>query len=581
MSFPYDFRRISTKQQLLTFLSIEEWMFDKVCAFDPAASRTSRSESQKILLEIPAFIRHEIAKKNPKRGKREIWEPLGPYSEVYKSLARRIGVFFRAALDPFPHPNCFGYVKGRNIRENASVHIGHRNLLHIDIKDFFPSITIDRVHKLLVSVGINEHIARLLSQFLTIEGRLPLGLHPSPTIANAICLELDKALTELASSHSATFSRYADDIAFSGNGDLPTMSSVEGRLAEFGFQVAEDKTRVSKAGQAHFVTGLSISDNNAPHVPKAKKRRLRQELYYAQKFGISDHIQKIASSKQIDVQREINRIDGTVKYVAFHEPKIASRLRSSLAVIQFRDKTRASFSPKNQDRLGFTLFFDESEFTWNGEKMLALGVAASQHWTEITSIATPVLQDFLASPWADGDREKIKKNGLHFADATEDLRGEVVAIMQKLPFLGYVAFARYNAPDQYESVYLNLLNALIRRRLMAAESRHASLIFEKNNKVSKDSICDVIDNAYADLKKENNRRPKTYFVGFADKGEFCLFMPDFLLGVLRRFLALEREPDKAPRPRPLLMFERLRDKYKLIVDIDKKVEYSRRNPILP
>lgn len=63
--------------------------------------------------------------------------------------------------------------------------------------------------------------------------------------------------------------------------------------------------------------------------------------------------------------------------------------------------------------------------------------------------------------------------GLHYADATEDLRLSYVKRLRGLPCEGYVVMTRLTSPDHYEATYLRLLGAVIRRRLMAAESRFA------------------------------------------------------------------------------------------------------------
>src|SRR6185437_13521871 len=106
--------------------------------------------------------------------------------------------FFKKAIGGYPHPNAFGYVIGRNIRENAWQHRGRRYLLKVDIKNFFPSIGKERIADFLTSLNVVGDVANMLANFLTIDGKLPLGLSPSPIIANAICVDLDKDLEVLA-----------------------------------------------------------------------------------------------------------------------------------------------------------------------------------------------------------------------------------------------------------------------------------------------------------------------------------------------------------------------------------------------
>ena len=99
-----------------------------------------------------------------------------------------------------------------------------------------------------------------------------------------------------------TYSRYADDMAFSSAMALPTRFEVASALAAEGFRLSESKFRKTVRGQAHYVTGLSISES-VPHAPRALKRRLRQELYYSTKFGIAEHLERVRAP---DLQTGVN-----------------------------------------------------------------------------------------------------------------------------------------------------------------------------------------------------------------------------------------------------------------------------------
>ena len=582
MSFKYDLTQLKTREQLINFIGLSEVFFDDVLAFNPCACVSEcMSGDDASVLAIPVFFQHKIPKKNRQRGYRIVWEP-AYLKSYYKALSRRLDNFFRCKLHKYPHPRAFGYIGGRNIRENARDHCGHRNLISIDLKEFFPSITAIRVSKLFQATGINTQVADLLSRFITIEGTLPLGLPTSPTIVNAVCLPLDVDLDELANKYNATFSRYADDISFSSDGALPSLDELTISVHSHGFEIAESKTRKSKLGQAHFVTGLSISDSAQPHVPRMKKRRLRQELYYAKKFGLSDHFHHLGIDDEEIVQHEINRLDGLVKFTAYHEPQISTVLKVGWAEILQKDGSSPSFKPKNQSDAPFCIFVDEAEFSLdNSGHALALGMAVSQHQDRVNKGTEDVLEATLSDIWAAGDRSSIQKRGIHFSDATQDIRLAYVEMMRTLPFEGYVAFARLPNSNMYELTYLRLLNAMIKRRLMAAESQFARLVFEQNAKVRQELIREVVTNAHKSLKKSNNRRPERFAVDFVGKPNLGMSVPDFLLGVLGKYLSSTLQDEGVPMARDVLLFERIRDKYRLILDVDNRIEYSRRNPILP
>jgi RNA-directed DNA polymerase len=484
-------------------------------------------------------------------------------------------------LDGFPHARTFGYVGGRNIRENARGHCGNKHLVSIDLKDFFPSIKAPRIAALLKETGVEPAVADLLSRFVTIEGQLPLGLPTSPTIANAICLPIDKELEALAQKHAATFSRYSDDISFSSNGALPSQNDIAACVERHGFEISVSKTRVSILGQAHYVTGLSVTDPAHPHIPRKKKHRLRQELYYAEKHGLNDHLHHLGIQDHY-VQRYVNRLDGLVKFTAHHEPRLSAHLKTAWTKVLQTSGHSPSFKPKKQHQIPFFIFIDEAEYVRpDGNRVLALAMSASQHQDRVNRGTQEVLNTTLSDIWAAGDRDAIAKRGVHFSDVTEDVRLTYIERMRFLPFEGYVAMALLPTASAYEATYLRLLNAMVKRRLMASESRFAFFRFEQNSKVRQGVVRKVVLDAYISLKNSNNRHPEDCNVEFVEKPNLGLSAPDFLLGVLGKYLVSGPEQEGKPPQRNKLLFERIHDKYRLILDIDDWVEYSRRRPIQP
>ncbi|MDP9808102.1 hypothetical protein J2W42_000940 [Rhizobium tibeticum] len=580
MSFAYDFTRVTTRDALLAALSIEEALFEYVLEFEPPPpgrleSPTPKSEITTI--SIPAFFRHDIPKRNSRRGHRTVWEPT-LVKDQYKALGRRLDDFFRHKLAGYPHECSFGYRPGRNIRENAAAHRGKTHLLSLDLQDFFPSISRSRVAELFESLGVKSEIAALLARFVTISDGLAMGLPTSPVISNAVALALDKALEQVAQRTDSVYTRYSDDISFSSDGVLPDLAEIARIISDNGFKVAEDKTHQSVRGQAHFVTGLSISDPNQPHVPRAKKRNLRQELYYAQKFGLTNHLVRQGLNDLSLTQQEVNRLDGMIKFVSHHEPKLSPVIKKQWQEILTAAEMRPSFEPRGMERAPFVLVIDEAEFSRNGRCYLALCIVATQHINKVIEETKRVLSDALSDLWGDGNRDALLARGLHFTDATKDLQLTYIKELATMPIEAYVAFCEYNGSQNYEATYLRLLSAMMPRRLMAAESQFAGILVEQNSKVSRAAITKCIGDAMAELKRTNNRRPKDMVVKFLAKPNPLLSPPDFLLGVLGQYL---RSKPASPEPRERLSFERLRDKYRLILDLDSQTEYSRRRPISP
>lgn len=191
-----------------------------------------------------------------------------------------------------------GFKKKNSIVDNAKRHINQKCVVNIDIADFFPSIKFDTIFKIFYYYGYTKEISFILAQLCTYENELPQGSPASPCISNITCLRLDKRLLGLARSYNANYSRYADDITFSGNPGIEnSLRIVEQILDDEGFTLNHKKTRLAYTHQRQEVTGLIVNDGKV-RVSKRYKRSLMQEIYYCRKFGVDSHLSHIESIKK-------------------------------------------------------------------------------------------------------------------------------------------------------------------------------------------------------------------------------------------------------------------------------------------
>ena len=266
--FSIDFSIPESASDLASYIGIESDLFNEVV--------NSNDRKQFYTLhQIPKRGRHRVGKF------RDVWEVKNfSLAEAHKAIARRFELFARVSDSRFPHKAAFGYVRHRGTRDNAEIHCGAPLLLRADIRNFFPSITIERLKARFLELKMHPATAEALAKFVTIDDRLALGLNASPMLANLICVNLDTKIQKLAQAYGCKYTRYADDISISAKRALPSRKEIEKVIEDEGFQINEEKFRYTKIGQAHYVTGLSISDVAGPHVPRRMKHRLRQELYY-------------------------------------------------------------------------------------------------------------------------------------------------------------------------------------------------------------------------------------------------------------------------------------------------------------
>jgi retron-type reverse transcriptase len=259
-----------------------------------------------------------------------------------KLAAAQRWVFERVLMKLAPEPEAHGFVSGRSIMSNAAPHVGRAVVINLDLKDFFPSITFRRVKGLFRAVGYSEHAATLLGLLCTepprveaeLDGKsyyvalgeriLPQGASTSPAITNALCRRLDRRLAGLAKRHGFSYTRYADDLTFSGQkasaaGRL--LKSVRGILADEGFVEHPSKTKVMRRARRQEVTGLVV--NAKPAVDRREVRKLRAILHNAEKHGLK--------SQNRDNHPDFRaHLIGRVGFVAMVDPERAAPLKAAL-----------------------------------------------------------------------------------------------------------------------------------------------------------------------------------------------------------------------------------------------------------
>ncbi len=186
----------------------------------------------------------------------------------------------------------FAFIKSRSIVVNAEKHINKNFVLNLDLKDFFGSIKFDRVFRVFYYLGYTKKVSYMLSKLVTKDGALPQGAPTSPYLSNIICLKLDKRLSGLAKKYGLSYSRYADDITFSGfQNPEEYLTVIYSIIKEEKFIINFKKTRIQSQYYRQEVTGLVV--NKKLRVDISYKRYLRQQIYYISKFGIDNHLEKI------------------------------------------------------------------------------------------------------------------------------------------------------------------------------------------------------------------------------------------------------------------------------------------------
>ena len=215
----------------------------------------------------------------------------------------------------------YGFRAGYSIKSNAIIHAKHNYAICLDIKDFFPSIKIDRVVSMFSDAGYSSSASKRLAQLCCYDGELPQGAPTSPQITNILCRDMDIQLNLIAQQFNAIYSRYADDITFSANDYInDALPIIKKTIQSFGFQINNSKTTIYSKGQPKFITGLVVQ-NGTVRVPKRFKRELKKEVHYCQKFGVTNHLINSGAKKFINYREHLY---GKAYYIFMVEPEVGT-----------------------------------------------------------------------------------------------------------------------------------------------------------------------------------------------------------------------------------------------------------------
>lgn len=188
-----------------------------------------------------------------------------------------------------PSDRAMAFRKGKNFghKQNAYYHADTLYGLAIDLKDFFPSITANKVYTIFSSLGYNEFASTILTNLCTLEGKLPQGSSCSPAISNIICITLDKRLIGLCEKRGIRYSRYADDMYFSCDDKILLLKNLP-----IITKIIEDEEFILNKKKLHFhtpsnkkqITGITVSPTNIENyvelkAPRKLKQKIRAEIF--------------------------------------------------------------------------------------------------------------------------------------------------------------------------------------------------------------------------------------------------------------------------------------------------------------
>lgn len=202
--------------------------------------------------------------------------------------------------------------------ENAFYHKENLYLLQMDIKDFFPSITREKVYYLFKNLGYNKFTSNVLSNLCTLNGKLPQGGVCSPYLSNLICYKMDHRLRGLCSKRDILYTRYADDLTFSCNNKiaLRKLQQIVGKIVnDEGYSLNHTKTRFSSPSSTKKITGVTITSDKKLKADKHIKKKVRAMIHYAIVSGNYEKSNEILGYIGYINSIEKNYVKSIIKYI--------------------------------------------------------------------------------------------------------------------------------------------------------------------------------------------------------------------------------------------------------------------------
>jgi hypothetical protein len=145
-----------------------------------------------------------------------------------------------------------------------------------------------------------------------------------------VLASVDRALTKVCARRGVGYTRYADDLTFSGNGGLTRLLPFVTRLLERkGYRLDDRKLNIFRRGRRQVVTGLVV--NHAPNLPRADRRRLRAAVHRRCRGGVPEWHGKPISDAVLR---------GRLALLAMCDPKAAEPLVRDLSAALAADGGR-------------------------------------------------------------------------------------------------------------------------------------------------------------------------------------------------------------------------------------------------
>lgn len=256
----------------------------------------------------------KITKRNGK--KRTISEPLPSLKEIQIWILNTI--LYKVPVSSFAK----AYQPKLRLMDNLKFHKNQPKVVTMDIENFFNSIKTESIEQLFSNLGYSKLVANLLAKLCSLNGSLPQGAPTSPCLSNLFFNEIDAQIATYCLLHKIRYTRYADDLSFSGDFDeTKLIETITDIVQQKNLKINSGKTKIMTPNMQQRVTGIVV--NKKPQVDFQKRNELRQTLYYIEKYGFEEH----CMFKDIHKKNYLEHLLGRVNFVLQINPKDAEFIK--------------------------------------------------------------------------------------------------------------------------------------------------------------------------------------------------------------------------------------------------------------
>lgn len=248
---------------------------------------------------------YKIKKRNGKY--RNICEPSSNLKQIQKRILTNI--LNNKSISKYAK----AYHKGVGLKDNAIPHINKEMILKLDIKDFFENISFVDIYNSCFSIEyFPKSVGIILTYLCTYDNHLTQGSPTSAYISNLVMKEFDEELGNWCNLKNISYTRYSDDMTFSGEfNPSELIVKVRKMLYKLGLELNNNKIHIVHKSSSQNVTGIVVNEKLQVNIKYRNK--IRQEIYYIKKFGLSSHMKK--SDINIESKRYLNKLYGRIIYV--------------------------------------------------------------------------------------------------------------------------------------------------------------------------------------------------------------------------------------------------------------------------